>query len=788
MAGQKYNKAYEAYQQAVYRDGRNPTFWCSIGVLYFQINQFRDALDAYSRAIRINPYISEVWFDLGSLYESCNNQISDAIDAYARASELDPGNPDISRRLDLLKNAQATGSQLPAAPGPQDVHPTAYANTVVTAPGLSGPPLMLQPGHHRPTFRTDSRGPSVDGGLPLPPPSQVAISRSSPGPFRGGPPPPVILDESRHLPSHTPLAPMDVDQPRDYSASTRDGNSRGPVGHQSLLLHHPVPQQQLADDIRGGSHHQDSYFTRPRSVSPPSYPSRARSPPPPLPSYPASGRPPVGPGQPSQRSPRTYAHDVARTGPVEHWDRRPLPGDPQREWDRERRHRHSSDFPSHSSQPQHAYPPRSPDRAHSPPEHSPRSSLGSRGYWDSKPSGPPSHHTRGPSPAVHHEHHGRRYDPRYDARDPREYERLHDSRPESRSYAGSPELPRSHLPHHLVGNTARISTSPRPMPAPEPKERRRRTNKDKEVEAVVAAGQDVPLKKERRKRTNKRVKEEQVQGEAVKSFITDRNSQPSGPSTFANYGPQKGRSPEPMSASGSGSSNRSTRPSPSCATPLPPSRVVDEDYDEGVADSLIALASSGNNGPSQSPTISPRLRHKAASPRPPTSHRGSISSSRGHVSPPPGSSGSIASLKRPLTPGPDELPESKRTRVDEFKRRVSSESIGRRTPVPSSRPSPIPFRTQPSSRSPEARQLVDNGRPQSPPLPVLPPHPRPVGVLSLQSNGEALPPIATLSPASSAASPTGREGKSASPGSHSQTDVLHSTSRTSISPEATTTR
>jgi hypothetical protein len=45
MAGQKYNKAYKAYQQAVCRNGRNPTFWCSIGVLYFQINQFHDALD-----------------------------------------------------------------------------------------------------------------------------------------------------------------------------------------------------------------------------------------------------------------------------------------------------------------------------------------------------------------------------------------------------------------------------------------------------------------------------------------------------------------------------------------------------------------------------------------------------------------------------------------------------------------------------------------------------------------------------------------------------------------------
>ena len=121
MAGQKYNKAYKVYQQAIYRDGRNPTFWHSIGVLYFQINQFRDALAAYSRAIHISLYIFEVWFDLSSLYESCNNQISDTIDAYARAAVLDPGNPDITQRLHLLKNTQATGSQLPAAPGPQDV-------------------------------------------------------------------------------------------------------------------------------------------------------------------------------------------------------------------------------------------------------------------------------------------------------------------------------------------------------------------------------------------------------------------------------------------------------------------------------------------------------------------------------------------------------------------------------------------------------------------------------------------------------------------------------------------
>ncbi|KAG8685200.1 Lysine-specific demethylase 6A [Ceratobasidium sp. 423] len=160
--------AYESYQQAVYCDGRNPTFWCSIGVLYYNINQFRNALDAYSRAIRINPYISGVWFDLGSLYESCNNQISDAIDAYAHAAELDPGNPHITQRLNLLCNVQANGGTLPAAPGPRDIHPTAYAgggpmNAMHTPVGpppplTGGPAIGSAP--PRPA-RPDSRGPPL---------------------------------------------------------------------------------------------------------------------------------------------------------------------------------------------------------------------------------------------------------------------------------------------------------------------------------------------------------------------------------------------------------------------------------------------------------------------------------------------------------------------------------------------------------------------------------------------------------------------------------------------------
>lgn len=134
MDAEEYNKAYEAYQQTVYRDGKNPVLWCSIGILYFQISQFHDALGAYSRSIRLNPYIPEIWFNLGILYESCNNQISDAIDAYRRTLELEPDNADVQQRLQLLQESETSGKPLPAIPAPRDVHPSTFF-TAVLAPG-----------------------------------------------------------------------------------------------------------------------------------------------------------------------------------------------------------------------------------------------------------------------------------------------------------------------------------------------------------------------------------------------------------------------------------------------------------------------------------------------------------------------------------------------------------------------------------------------------------------------------------------------------------------------------
>ncbi|KAH6917664.1 TPR-containing protein Mql1 [Coprinopsis sp. MPI-PUGE-AT-0042] len=815
MAGQKYNKAYEAYQQAVYRDGRNPTFWCSIGVLYFQINQYRDALDAYSRAIRINPYISEVWFDLGSLYESCNNQITDAIDAYARASELDPSNPAITQRLQLLRQAQANGTQLPAAPGPQDVHPTAYASAVVPPPGLNGP-LVTGPLRH--PHRSDSRGP--DSGISLPPPAMVASGRASP-PFRGGPPPPVVIDD-RHAPTHPQLAPMEVERP----PHSRDFPPRGPSGHQNILHGHGPSQPPQMEDVRNGAppHHNDPFYPRraaPRSRSPsPPHSGRPRSPG----HQNFSGYPPqrqhVGPAQPSgapmQRSPRAYAADpgrpVDREAAWEH-DRRPPPGAESREWDRERRTRQGGEFGQ--------YPPMQQQRPGTPPTVvSPRQNA--RYQWEQKgPALPPhpSAHPHGASPPPPPPPDHRRYDREYPGEPPRNY----------------PPSPGSHRnairqSHPHMAEPGRRSESPHASQGLD-KDRRRRTTRDSRdfdmqgqqpgppppqshphlpphpsaAPQISTPLADPASRKERKKRNAPRrgegsetPKPEQQRTGSFKVASYPDNGPPSastfrpmqppyegegdrnlklmqppyggmkGPSSpeaergyGRGYGFKSASSPEPLS--NGPPSARSVQPSPTIPTPRPPVRAIDEDYD-GV-DALMGLSQRGqppppsvtpsSDRPAHSPTISPGGRSDP-SPRPPVSHRNSVSSTRSQLSP----SSQASQLKRPRSPGSDES-DSKRTRTETLRRR-SSASLGR-TPVPSTRPSPIPFRTQPASLPPNAhpseprQSQHEYGSATSPPpqpqslvaVPALPPHPRPVGPGHASSSQQLnLPPITTLSTSS----------------------------------------
>lgn len=235
MAQQQYRKAYDAYQQAVYRDGRNPTFWCSIGVLYYQINQYRDALDAYSRAIRLNPYLSEVWYDLGTLYESCN-QISDSLDAYQRAAELDPNNKHIQQRLQALREAQNNPNRMEAMPPQGNPQSESGPNFDKIPPSTMEPRTMT--GHSLPVD-PQNRAPL---SMPMPalnvPPSHQNMPTTVPD----------IVDlsndsKARTLPSTTEMRA----QPKDFHSSnniTPNHNDNSMEKLKAIHLERPeIPQE-----------------------------------------------------------------------------------------------------------------------------------------------------------------------------------------------------------------------------------------------------------------------------------------------------------------------------------------------------------------------------------------------------------------------------------------------------------------------------------------------------------------------------------------------------------------
>lgn len=200
--------------------------------------------------------------------------------------------------------------------------------------------------------------------------------------------------------------------------------------------------------------------------------------------------------------------------------------------------------------------------------------------------------------------------------------------------------------------------------APESKHRGGRKEKEVEILAGGPLPAPEPAKKERKKRSTKRTREESMRAETPKPPYGDRmQGSQLQPLKVSSYTPTKANElPEPTSSNASSSNHRSVQPSPIHPIQTVPSRVVDEDYDEGVADSLLNLRHATMSGPAVSGST------KMSSPTPSRtshhSHRGSISSTRPQHTPP------SAGSKRLLSPASDET-DNKRTKMDIFRHVVN---------------------------------------------------------------------------------------------------------------------
>ena len=107
MATAQYSDAWEAYNRAANLNPNDPQVWCSLGVLYYSFGQYREALGMFSRAIKLDPTMSDgnfylklniivvfsllfyntlAWYNVGALYDMCD-QPEDAQKAYIKAKE-----------------------------------------------------------------------------------------------------------------------------------------------------------------------------------------------------------------------------------------------------------------------------------------------------------------------------------------------------------------------------------------------------------------------------------------------------------------------------------------------------------------------------------------------------------------------------------------------------------------------------------------------------------------------------------------------------------------------------
>ena len=79
----------EGYHQGIRIDPEYVSAWFSLGLTYFTLKRYDDAIDAYRQALHINPEFADAWFGLGVAYDGLN-RYNDAVDAYRQALHINP--------------------------------------------------------------------------------------------------------------------------------------------------------------------------------------------------------------------------------------------------------------------------------------------------------------------------------------------------------------------------------------------------------------------------------------------------------------------------------------------------------------------------------------------------------------------------------------------------------------------------------------------------------------------------------------------------------------------------
>ncbi|KAH9387407.1 general transcriptional corepressor CYC8 [Nematocida major] len=111
-----YEEAYRCYHHALKQDSQNHIYWNSLGILYFNLSQFQDAMRSFKEARKHNPGYVEAVYNLGVVYEQFEDALESALEIYEEAISIFPEDRLVLERIEEIEEAMSGDGEGAYAP------------------------------------------------------------------------------------------------------------------------------------------------------------------------------------------------------------------------------------------------------------------------------------------------------------------------------------------------------------------------------------------------------------------------------------------------------------------------------------------------------------------------------------------------------------------------------------------------------------------------------------------------------------------------------------------------
>lgn len=115
MKEEKYVEAIQQYTRAINIDPRNPIFYCNRAAAWIRLGDHEQAISDSNLSLRYNPRYSKAFVRLGDAYFRMEN-FKEAADAYQKAIAIEPDNEDYKNKSTMAMQRNLAKLQSSAGP------------------------------------------------------------------------------------------------------------------------------------------------------------------------------------------------------------------------------------------------------------------------------------------------------------------------------------------------------------------------------------------------------------------------------------------------------------------------------------------------------------------------------------------------------------------------------------------------------------------------------------------------------------------------------------------------